>query len=205
MRVLIAGGGTGGHLFPGIAVAEEVIKRGGEVLFVGTTRGLEARVLPAAGYQLELLKVSGLNRVGPVALVRGLLRLPFAFGRSFAILRRFRPDVVLGVGGYASGPMVMAAALTGRPSAIQEQNSVPGFTNRVLGRFVRAVFIAFGEAGGAFPEHKVAMTGNPVRKAFAAARALAPQPCSSATGGRRRGSPGPIAGSGRQPGRARGQ
>jgi UDP-N-acetylglucosamine--N-acetylmuramyl-(pentapeptide) pyrophosphoryl-undecaprenol N-acetylglucosamine transferase len=181
MRVLIAGGGTGGHLFPGIAVAEEVIARGGEVLFVGTTRGIEARVLPAAGYPLELLTVSGLNRVGPIRMIGGLIKLPFAFLRCLSILRRFRPDVVLGVGGYASGPLVMAAALTGRPSAIQEQNSVPGFTNRVLGKLVRAVFIAFNEAAAAFPSEKVATTGNPVRKGFREARALAPVAAVDAT------------------------
>ena len=132
MRLLIAGGGTGGHLFPGIAVAEEVVRRGGEVLFVGTSRGLEARAVPAAGYALELLEVSGLKRMGLTATVRGLLRLPKAFFRSLSILRRFRPDVVLGVGGYASGPMVLAAALWRYPTAIQEQNSVPGITNRIL-------------------------------------------------------------------------
>src|SRR5436190_4126659 len=101
MRLLIAGGGTGGHLYPGLAVAEEVRTRGGEVLFVGTTRGLEARVVPAAGYPLELLEVSGLKRVGGLAFLRGLGRIPVALGRSLGIVRRFRPDVVLGVGGYA--------------------------------------------------------------------------------------------------------
>jgi UDP-N-acetylglucosamine--N-acetylmuramyl-(pentapeptide) pyrophosphoryl-undecaprenol N-acetylglucosamine transferase len=166
MRVLIAGGGTGGHLYPGIAVAEEVVARGGEVLFVGTTRGIEARVVPAAGYPLELLAISGLNRVGPTAFLRGVGRLPVAFLRSLSILRKFRPDVVLGVGGYASGPLVLAAALSGRPSAIQEQNSVPGVTNRVLGKVVRAVFTAFDAATSAFPAHKVVATGNPVRRAF---------------------------------------
>jgi UDP-N-acetylglucosamine--N-acetylmuramyl-(pentapeptide) pyrophosphoryl-undecaprenol N-acetylglucosamine transferase len=167
MRVLIAGGGTGGHLYPGIAVAEEVVSRpGGEVLFVGTARGLEARAVPAAGYPLELLEVSGLKRMGLAGTLRGLGRLPRALGRSFSILRKFRPDVVLGVGGYASGPMVLAAALSGRPTALQEQNSVPGFTNRVLGRFVRRAFIAFPEAADRFPAGKTVPTGNPVRRSF---------------------------------------
>jgi UDP-N-acetylglucosamine--N-acetylmuramyl-(pentapeptide) pyrophosphoryl-undecaprenol N-acetylglucosamine transferase len=170
MRLLIAGGGTGGHLYPGIAVAEEVSARpGGEVLFVGTSRGLEARAVPAAGYPLELLQVSGLKRMGLGGTLRGLGRLPAAFARSLAILRRFRPDVVLGVGGYASGPMVMAAALTGRPTALQEQNSVPGFTNKVLGRFVKRAFIAFPQAEAAFPAGKTLPTGNPVRRAFVTA------------------------------------
>ena len=170
MRLLVAGGGTGGHLYPGIAVAEEVQSRGGEVLFVGTTRGIEARVVPAAGYRLELLELSGLKRVGLGKFLRGVGRLPVAFARSRAILREFRPDVVLGVGGYASGPLVLAAALAGRPSAIQEQNSVPGVTNRALGKFVRAVFIAFEAAAASFPPGKVIATGNPVRRAFRALR-----------------------------------
>ncbi len=173
MRLLIAGGGTGGHLYPGIAVAEEVTARGGEVLFVGTTRGIEGRVVPAAGYALELLDVSGLKGMGPVGLVRGLSRLPMALGQSLAILRRFRPDVVLGVGGYASGPMVLAAALARIPTAIQEQNSVPGFTNRQLGRFVRRVFTAFDEAAAFFPVAKVERVGNPVRRQFREAIARA--------------------------------
>jgi UDP-N-acetylglucosamine--N-acetylmuramyl-(pentapeptide) pyrophosphoryl-undecaprenol N-acetylglucosamine transferase len=164
MRLLIAGGGTGGHLFPGMAVAEEVVRRGGQVLFVGTSRGLEARAVPAAGYPLELLELSGLKRVGLVASLRSLLRLPKAFVRSLAILRRFRPDAVLGVGGYASGPMVLAAALWGYPSAIQEQNSVPGMTNRILARLVRVVMVAFEETRSFFPVHKIEVLGNPVRQ-----------------------------------------
>ncbi|HEX7598554.1 MAG TPA: undecaprenyldiphospho-muramoylpentapeptide beta-N-acetylglucosaminyltransferase, partial [Polyangia bacterium] len=169
MRLLIAGGGTGGHLFPGMAVAEEVVRRGGQVMFVGTSRGLEARAVPAAGYPLELLEVSGLKRVGRVATLRSLLRLPKAFLRSLAILRRFRPDAVLGVGGYASGPMVLAAALWGYPSAIQEQNSVPGITNRILSRLVRVVMVAFEETRAFFPAHKIEITGNPVRHKLVAA------------------------------------
>jgi len=171
MRVIIAGGGTGGHLYPGIAIAEEVTARpGGEVLFVGTARGLEAKLVPAAGYPLELLEVSGLKRTGARGLVRGLWRLPKAFLASRAILRRFRPDMVIGVGGYASGPLVLAAALAGYPTAIQEQNSRPGFTNRLLGRFVRRVFVAFEASRGFFAATKTALTGNPVRRRFFANR-----------------------------------
>jgi UDP-N-acetylglucosamine--N-acetylmuramyl-(pentapeptide) pyrophosphoryl-undecaprenol N-acetylglucosamine transferase len=170
VRLLVAGGGTGGHLFPGIAVADEVIRRGGgEVLFVGTSRGIETRAVPAAGYELETLAVSGLKRMGTVDTLRGLFRLPLAMAKSFAILRRYQPGVVLGVGGYASGPMVLAAALLGYPTAIQEQNSVPGITNRVLGRLVRAVFIAFEDAARFFPARKIEQLGNPVRQKIVAA------------------------------------
>jgi UDP-N-acetylglucosamine--N-acetylmuramyl-(pentapeptide) pyrophosphoryl-undecaprenol N-acetylglucosamine transferase len=119
MRVLIAGGGTGGHLYPGIALAEEITSRpGGEVLFVGTQRGLEAKVVPAAGYPLEVLEVSGIKRTGFRGLVKGLMKLPKAMMASRAILQRYRPEMVVGVGGYASGPMVLMAALMGFPTAI---------------------------------------------------------------------------------------
>lgn len=170
MRLLVAGGGTGGHLFPGIAIADEVMRRGdGQVMFVGGSRGIETRAVPAAGYALETLAVSGLKRVGLGATVRGLIRVPLALLRSLAILRRFKPDVVVGVGGYASGPMVLAAALAGYPTAIQEQNSVPGFTNRVLGKVVRVVFIAFTDAARFFPAKKIVPVGNPVRQKIVAA------------------------------------
>jgi UDP-N-acetylglucosamine--N-acetylmuramyl-(pentapeptide) pyrophosphoryl-undecaprenol N-acetylglucosamine transferase len=167
LRVLVAGGGTGGHLYPGIAIAEEVkTTTGGEAVFVGTARGLETKLVPAAGFPLELVTVSGLKRMGVGGLLRGLARLPGAFIESARILRRHRPDVVLGVGGYASGPLVFAAALLGYPTAIQEQNSMPGFTNRVLGRFVRRVFVAFDDAATRFARRKVRYLGNPVRRSF---------------------------------------
>ena len=164
LRVVIAGGGTGGHLYPGIAVAQAIAATGGEVVFVGTERGLETRLVPKAGFQLELIKVSGLKRMGLGGLARGLGRLPRALLESRRILSRLRPDVVLGVGGYASGPLVLTAALSGYPTAVQEQNSVPGFTNRILGRFARRVFVAFDEAAPAFARRKVRFTGNPVRR-----------------------------------------
>jgi UDP-N-acetylglucosamine--N-acetylmuramyl-(pentapeptide) pyrophosphoryl-undecaprenol N-acetylglucosamine transferase len=179
VRVVVAGGGTGGHLFPGIAIAEEVTRRGGEVLFVGTSRGIEARAVPAAGYALATLEVSGLKRMGLLATLRGLWRLPLAILKSFGILRRFRPDVVIGVGGYASGPVLLAAVFAGYPTAIQEQNSVPGLTNRVLGRLCRAVFIAFEDARPSFPAGKIAELGNPVRAKIVAALAGIAAPAAS--------------------------
>jgi UDP-N-acetylglucosamine--N-acetylmuramyl-(pentapeptide) pyrophosphoryl-undecaprenol N-acetylglucosamine transferase len=139
------------------------------VLFVGTSRGIETRAVPAAGYALETLQVSGLKRMGLAGTLRGLFRVPFALFKSLSILRRFRPDVVVGVGGYASGPMVLAAVLAGYATAIQEQNSVPGITNRILGRLVRKVFIAFDEAARFFPTRKIERLGNPVRRPIVAA------------------------------------
>jgi UDP-N-acetylglucosamine--N-acetylmuramyl-(pentapeptide) pyrophosphoryl-undecaprenol N-acetylglucosamine transferase len=167
LRVLIAGGGTGGHLYPGIALAEEITATpGGEVLFVGTSRGLESKLVPEAGFPLELMEVSGLKRTGPKAFWRGLALLPKAFARSRELLRRFKPDLVVGVGGYASGPLVFVAALSGYPTVIQEQNSRPGFTNRILGRLARRVFVAFAESRRSFSSRKLRLTGNPVRKRF---------------------------------------
>lgn len=166
MRVLIAGGGTGGHLFPGIALAEEVVTRNpkNEAIFVGTERGLEARVVPASGFPLEKISVRGLKGMGFGRLLRGLLTLPVAFFQSWSILRRQRPDVVVGVGGYASGPVVLAAWMQRIPTLVQEQNALPGLTNKILGRLVRCVFIAFEEARAFFPRKKVQLIGNPIRR-----------------------------------------
>jgi UDP-N-acetylglucosamine--N-acetylmuramyl-(pentapeptide) pyrophosphoryl-undecaprenol N-acetylglucosamine transferase len=164
--MLIAGGGTGGHLFPGIALAEEVTTRHpkNEVIFVGTRRGLESKVVPEAGYKLELISARGLKGTGPMRLLLGIIALPLAFFESWLILRKYRPDVVVGVGGYASGPAVLAAWLQRVPTAVQEQNAFPGFTNRVLGRFVDIVFIAFAESRAYFPPSKVQLIGNPIRR-----------------------------------------
>jgi UDP-N-acetylglucosamine--N-acetylmuramyl-(pentapeptide) pyrophosphoryl-undecaprenol N-acetylglucosamine transferase len=164
--MLIAGGGTGGHLFPGIAVAEEVTTRHpkNEVVFVGTRRGLEARVVPECGYKLEVIAARGLKGMGPVRFLVGLLALPVSFVESWRILKKYRPDVVVGVGGYASGPVVLAAWMQGVPTAVQEQNALPGFTNRVLGNLVTVVFVAFTESRKYFPAKKVQLIGNPIRR-----------------------------------------
>jgi UDP-N-acetylglucosamine--N-acetylmuramyl-(pentapeptide) pyrophosphoryl-undecaprenol N-acetylglucosamine transferase len=168
MRLLVAGGGTGGHLFPGLALGEEVKTRHprNEVLFVGSERGIEAREVPKAGYPLELIDVGPLKRMGALGFLRGLFRVPRAFAQSFRILRRFDPDVVVGVGGYSSGPVVMAAWMMRIPTAVQEQNALPGFTNRTLGVFVDAIFTAFPEAQASFPARKTHLLGNPIRRAF---------------------------------------
>ena len=169
LRVLIAGGGTGGHLFPGVALAEEVRARGGEVLFVGTERGIEARVLPEQGWPLAKIDATGIKGRGLKGLLLGLLRLPRAWWQSLRIVREFRPDVVVGVGGYASGPVVATAAMLMRPTAILEQNSIPGITNRLLSRVVRRVFCTFPDRGNFFPRRKVVLTGNPIRRPILAA------------------------------------
>lgn len=165
-RVLIAGGGTGGHLFPGVALAQRVLARGGSVTFAGTARGIEARVIPDLGWSLDLLDVAGIKGGGVTGLFKGLGRLPRAFIQSLRILRRRRPTVVVGVGGYASGPLVATAALIGVPCVILEQNSVPGITNRILSRLVRRVFTTFPDTRGDFPAKKIRRLGNPIRDEF---------------------------------------
>jgi UDP-N-acetylglucosamine--N-acetylmuramyl-(pentapeptide) pyrophosphoryl-undecaprenol N-acetylglucosamine transferase len=167
VKMLIAGGGTGGHLYPGVALAEEVLTRqkGNEVLFVGTQRGLEFKVLPELGLPLETIEVSGLKGTGLSARISGLLKLPLALFSSIRILRRFKPDVAVGVGGYASGPVILAAWLLRIPTAVLEQNTVPGVTNRLLAKVADAVYVMFDESAAYFPRKKVQALGNPIRRA----------------------------------------
>jgi len=166
VRLLIAGGGTGGHVFPGIALAEEVVTRHpkNDVVFVGTARGLEASLVPIAGYPIELIDVRGLKGKGLRGVLSGLFRLPRAFVQSWRILRKWKPDAVVGVGGYASGPVVLAARLMDIPTAVQEQNAVAGLTNRLLGMVVEVAFTAFPEAERHFPARKVQHLGSPIRR-----------------------------------------
>ncbi|HEX9579226.1 MAG TPA: undecaprenyldiphospho-muramoylpentapeptide beta-N-acetylglucosaminyltransferase [Myxococcales bacterium] len=168
MRLLVAGGGTGGHLFPGLALGEEVKTRHprNDVLFVGSAKGIEAREVPKAGYPLQLIDVGPLKRVGVFGFFKGMFRLPRALLQSMKILRKFDPDVVVGVGGFSSGPVVLAAWMMRIPTAVQEQNALPGFTNRALGRIADAVFIAFDEARAGFPPGRTHLLGNPIRRAF---------------------------------------
>ncbi len=169
MKLLVAGGGTGGHLFPGIAIAEELLTRQpnrNDVLFVGTARGIEARVVPQRGYKLELIEIAGLKGMGLLRALSTLARLPRAVLQAAKILRAFKPDVVVGVGGYASGPVLIAAFFLRIPTAVQEQNALPGLTNRVLAKVARRVFTAFPEATARLPKRKVSLLGNPIRRAF---------------------------------------
>jgi UDP-N-acetylglucosamine--N-acetylmuramyl-(pentapeptide) pyrophosphoryl-undecaprenol N-acetylglucosamine transferase len=165
MKLLIAGGGTGGHLFPGLAVARAVLELdpGSSVLFVGTEHGIEARVIPGTAFPIRYIIARGLRKTGVLNALRGMMEIPVGIVQSMSILREFRPDVVLGVGGYASGPTLVAAWLMGIPTAIQEQNSVMGTTNRILSRIVRRVFTSWDETEPAPPERKTLMVGNPVR------------------------------------------
>ncbi|MFL6256689.1 MAG: undecaprenyldiphospho-muramoylpentapeptide beta-N-acetylglucosaminyltransferase [Pyrinomonadaceae bacterium] len=167
MRVLIAAGGTGGHIYPGIAVAKELMRRDASsaVRFVGTAKGLENRLVPQAGFELSLIESAGLVNMGLAARVRGLLVLPKSFVGARRLIKEFRPDVVVGAGGYVSGPVLLTAALMRVPTLVMESNAVPGFTNRRLARFVDAAAVSF-EAALPYFGGKAQVTGNPVRREF---------------------------------------
>src|SRR3954454_5013487 len=164
--LMIAGGGTGGHIYPAIAIAQEWMARDGarRVVFVGTERGLETKIVPKAGFPLELISVGGLKGKAGVDLVRNVARLPVGFAQAWSLLGKHRPAVVLGVGGYSSGPVLAAAKLRGRPTAIHEANAFPGLTNRILGKFVTAVAVAFDDAATRLKRKDAVVTGNPIRR-----------------------------------------
>ncbi|RME55369.1 MAG: undecaprenyldiphospho-muramoylpentapeptide beta-N-acetylglucosaminyltransferase [Deltaproteobacteria bacterium] len=166
MKLVIAGGGTGGHLFPGIAVAEAWRQRAPapEVAFVGTKEGIESRILPDSPFPLYTIEIRGLKGKSAVEKIRNILKIPTSLRASLRLLGRLAPDVVLGVGGYASGPVVLAAWLRRIPCAIQEQNTHPGLTNRILAHFADRIFLAFEPEGARFPAAKCLVTGNPIRR-----------------------------------------
>jgi UDP-N-acetylglucosamine--N-acetylmuramyl-(pentapeptide) pyrophosphoryl-undecaprenol N-acetylglucosamine transferase len=169
MRVVIAGGGTGGHLYPGIAVAREILRRDpqAQITFAGTERGIEARVVPREGFELDLLRSAGLKGKSIASLIRGLLLLPLSGVDAWRIISRRGPDLVIGVGGYSSGPVVLAAALRRIPTLLLEQNAVPGLTNRLLARYVSAAAVTFDSTASYFGR-RAFVAGNPVRPEFLA-------------------------------------
>src|SRR5215471_13850516 len=165
MRVLIAGGGTGGHVIPALAIARELVSRyAAEILFVGTARGMENRLVPAAGFGLMRIKVGALKNVGLLTRLRTLAGLPWAIVQARKIINVFAPDVVVGVGGYASGPAMAAAILGKIPTLAFEPNLVPGFANKIVGRRVSAGAVHFEETKQYFRNARV--VGVPVRPEF---------------------------------------
>jgi UDP-N-acetylglucosamine--N-acetylmuramyl-(pentapeptide) pyrophosphoryl-undecaprenol N-acetylglucosamine transferase len=165
MRAILAGGGTGGHVIPALAIAQELQRRyRAEVLFIGTARGLENRLVPAAGFPLELVKVGALNRVSLATRIRTAFDLPRAIFTAAGLLNEFQPDIVIGVGGYASGPAMLAAILKHTPNLAFEPNLVPGFANRMVARFVSAAAVHFEQTADHF--RNAVVTGVPVRPAF---------------------------------------
>jgi UDP-N-acetylglucosamine--N-acetylmuramyl-(pentapeptide) pyrophosphoryl-undecaprenol N-acetylglucosamine transferase len=165
MRAILAGGGTGGHVIPAIAIAQELERCcNAECLFIGTARGLENRLVPNAGFPLKLVQVGALNRVGLATRLKTLFNLPGAVFSAARMMNEFQPDVVIGVGGYASGPAMLAAIVKHVPRVAFEPNVVPGFANRVVAHFVSAAAVHFKETAGYF--HNPFITGVPVRPAF---------------------------------------
>ena len=165
MRAILAGGGTGGHVIPAIAIAQELQKRyRAEVLFIGTERGLEKRLVPAAGFSLRFVKVGALNRVSLATRLKTIFDLPHAVFAAGGMLSEFEPDVVIGVGGYASGPAMLSAILKHLPTLAFEPNLVPGFANRVVAHFVSAAAVHFERTAEYF--RNAVVTGVPVRPAF---------------------------------------
>ena len=170
MRLLLAGGGTGGHLFPAVALAEQLRREQPDsaVLFVGTERGLEFRLLPELGWPLRTVPMRGWVGAGLGSRCKALAGLGRSLLQSRRIVAEFKPDVVVGVGGYASVPVLLAARLAGVPYLIHEQNAWPGLANRLLGRSAQRVCLSFAEAGKAFANARTVVTGNPVRAAMEA-------------------------------------
>ncbi len=167
MRVIFSGGGTGGHLFPALAVAKELRRRdaSSNILFVGTNRGLEARTVPAAGFNLQTIRAAPLKGISPARMLGHLLMLPRSLIEASILLKKFRPQVVVGTGGYSAGPLVLVAALRGIPTLLIEPNSVPGLTNRLLTMWITRAAISFESARRYFGS-KAVLTGSPVREEF---------------------------------------
>ena len=163
-KFLMAGGGTGGHVIPLLAVARELRRRGHEVFFVGTERGIEARLVPAEGFELMKISIGGLNRVGWRRKISTLFRLPLATARSLWLERGV--DGVFSMGGYAAGPPVVAGLLRRIPVVVMEPNAFPGFTNRVVGRLASRALVSFPESARHFPKNRMELTGLPVRDEF---------------------------------------
>jgi len=176
LRVLIAGGGTGGHIIPALAVARELVARhGAEVLFVGTARGMESRLVPEAGFNLRLVDVGQLKNVSLLTRLRTLMNLPRSIFACKRLIREFKPNVVFGVGGYASGPAMAAALRLGIPTMAFEPNAMPGLANRLVGKRVQAAAVNFPSATRWFRNAEV--TGIPVRAEFFT---IAPPPANAA-------------------------
>lgn len=166
MKIIIAGGGTGGHIFPGIAIADEILKRyeSAEVTFVGTEEGIERSIVPQEGYNIRFLRAEGIVGRSMIKRLRAGIKVILSIYDSFKIIKDLKPDAIIGVGGYASFGMVITGRFLSIPTMIAEQNSVPGLANRILGRFVNAICLTYHESISYFPKDKTYITGNPIRQ-----------------------------------------
>ncbi len=187
MNIVIAGGGTGGHLFPGIAIAQEFVQQdpGNNITFIGTMKGLESRIIPQLSFRLQTIRVKGFAGKGPGCKLDALLSLPIGFLQSGYHIQRSRADIIVGVGGYISFPAVVAGSALMKPTVIHEQNSIPGLSNRILGRIASRVFVSYEDSLRFFQSHKTMYTGMPIRLQQLAERApRVPEPfCVCVCGG----------------------
>ncbi len=166
LKIILAGGGTGGHVIPAIAIADEAANRGNKVSFVGTSDKIEARLVPDAGYEIDFIAVKPLAGGGVGRKIKGLAHAPLSVISSMKLLKRTAPNVVIGVGGYVAGPVVLGARLMGIPTALLEQNATVGLSNKILARMVRRAFVSYESTMRAFPAKRVELTGNPVKRSI---------------------------------------
>lgn len=166
ISVVLAGGGTGGHVIPAIAVADEVVRRGGKAHFIGLSDRLEAVLVPKAGFNIDFIKARPLAGGGWGRKVLGVVSVPRAVAHSIFLLKRLKPDVVMGVGGYVAGPIVLGAKLIGIPTAVIEQNATVGITNKLLSRIIDRAFVCYDETVAGFPQGKAEISGNPVKQSI---------------------------------------
>lgn len=169
LRFILTGGGTGGHIYPAIAIADRIKKeyKDAEILFVGTEKGLESEIVPSCGYNIETITVSGFNRKKVLKNINTIKKVVKGLKEANEIINSFKPDMVIGTGGYVCGPVVFAAALKGIKTVIHEQNAFPGVTNKILSKFVDKIFISFEESKKYFKsKSKIILSGNPLREQF---------------------------------------
>ncbi len=175
MKVLLSGGGTGGHVYPAIAIANKIKEENpdAEILFVGTEKGIESEIVPKYGYELKTVTVQGFKRKIDLDNVKRVVKLFKGLEQSRKVVKKFKPDIVIGTGGYVSGPVLFNAAMSKVPTVVHEQNSFPGVTNKILAKMVTTVLTSFEDSHQRFPEgtrDKLVLTGNPVRKEILVAR-----------------------------------
>jgi UDP-N-acetylglucosamine--N-acetylmuramyl-(pentapeptide) pyrophosphoryl-undecaprenol N-acetylglucosamine transferase len=163
---VLTGGGTGGHVFPALAVACVLQGRGHRLLFIGTQEGMESRLVPDAGFDIQFVRSGGLNRVGLATQIRSMAQLPSGIAAAWSLLRKFRAEAVFSMGGYVAGPVMLAAALAGIPLVVMEPNSVPGFANRKMAHRVYRALLGFENTRRWFPADRAEVTGLPVRPEF---------------------------------------
>ena len=168
IRLIITGGGTGGHIFPGIALAQAMMHSypGCDILFIGTERRVDKTVLSGQGFATLTIKSQGIKGKSPLAKLIALLQQPAALLEAAGIIRKFKPDLVFGVGGYVTGPVILAARLMGITTCIHEQNSIPGLANKLLGRLVHRIFVSLPGSEKYFPANRTVLSGNPVRSSI---------------------------------------